>query len=300
MIYALLTAVCWSFGGFSSSRLARTFGALAGNGLRLLLSTGVLLLICLLGGFSLSVPARNWFLLSGFLHLTLGDLGLYAVYRRLGPRIGVLIVASLAPGVALLGDWLWLDSTLRGFQLALIGLILLMVILAVAPKERNHLDRKELQLGIAAGVFAALMQGLSASVSGIAYSQPGPDPSAWSAAFYRVLAGAAGVGVWILLRQLFGKNPLARPRELLPHMRVAGHPLLWLGLSTLMGPVVGIMFLMKAFSTTPSGLVQAIIAVLPVFMIPVAWVFDGTVPSRRSVVCGAAAVALTAWLMMSS
>lgn len=300
MIFALLTSICWSFSGFGSSRVAREWGAASGNGLRLLLSTLVLLGICLVKEVPLLLPGAHWFALAGFCHLCLADIGLFAVYRRLGPRIGVLMVSSLAPATALLGEWLLLGTTLSPGQLIVIAMILTLVILAVAPRERNHLSFKELKIGIFAGIFAALLQGSSAVVNRYAYTQLPEDLSVspWSASLLRVAAGAAGVAIWILYLQLWGKKPLHRPQELLPHKKIQGHPVIWMLISVSLGPVLGVMFLMRAFETTPSGLVQAIISTLPVFMIPLAWLLDGNRPSLRSVICGCGAVGLTFQLMV--
>ncbi len=298
MIFALLTAICWSFAGFSSSRISRAYGTAVGNGLRLFFSTIVLLLICVFSGISLWLPGQPWFMLAGVIHLTLGDIGLFAVYRRLGPRIGVLMVSSLAPATALLGEWVLLGTTLKLQQLFMIGVILALVIFAVAPRERSHLSRRELKIGILAGFFAAVMQGLSAVVSRYAYSLSDIAISPWSAAFSRVSTATLGVGCWILFLQLKGHNPLRKPEELVPHKKIAGHPAIWMTVSVGLGPVLGITCLMKALETTPSGLVQAVISTLPVFMIPVAWILDGNVPSRRSVLAGCGAVGMTAWLIM--
>jgi drug/metabolite transporter (DMT)-like permease len=155
-----------------------------------------------------------------------------------------------------------------------------------------------LRAGIAFGLLAAVGQGVGAAVNRVAFDRLGEvEVTFWLPVLYPVSAGAAGVWLWILFRKLMGGHPLERPRELLPDKRVAGHPLLWLAVSTLLGPVVGMWFLMRAFNAAPSGLVQATLSTLPVFMMPVAWLFDGTVPSRRSVAAGMVAVALTALLV---
>ncbi|MDF3130364.1 DMT family transporter [Kiritimatiellaeota bacterium B1221] len=298
MIFALLTAICWSFAGFASSRLARAYGTAVGNGLRLLFSTVVLLFICLLSGIRLWLPGQQWFALAGILHLTLGDIGLFAAYRRLGPRIGVLMVTSLAPATALLGEWILLGTTLKAAQLLIISCILILVIFAVAPKERNHLSRHELHIGILAGIFAAAMQGLSAVITRYGYTLTPIEISPWSTAFSRVAAATLGMGCWTLILRIRNPNALHRPAELVPHKKVAGHPALWMTLSVCLGPVIGVACLMKAFETTSSGLVQAIIATLPVFMIPVAWLLDGNIPSRRSVFAGCGAVGMAIGLIM--
>jgi hypothetical protein len=47
-------------------------------------------------------------------------------------------------------------------------------------------------------------------------------------------------------------------------------------------------------------LVQATLATLPVFMMPVAWWLDGNAPSKRSATAGLVAVALTFLLIRIS
>jgi drug/metabolite transporter (DMT)-like permease len=239
-------------------------------------------------------------MLAGFAHLCLGDIATFTAYRRLGPRIGVLMVCSISPPVALFGEWLVLGTTVHYTQLICSAAILLMVALAVAPMECRHLSASELKTGIFAGVFSAICQGSSAVLNRIAFDQIGGTIPPWVTAFYRVTAGALGVGAYLLVLHLSGRQPFLRPAELIPHKKIQGHPLGWMTLSILLGPVLGMIFIMRAFETTPAGLVQATLATLPVFMIPIAWVFDGNTPSKRSVAAGTCAVGLTAGLILMS
>ncbi|MDA3874885.1 MAG: EamA family transporter, partial [Kiritimatiellae bacterium] len=225
-------------------------------------------------------------------------IGLFAAYRRVGPRIGVLMVCSISPPIALVGEWMVLGTTIALTQLLCAGAILLMVTLAVAPRERRHLSRSELKIGIFAGVFSAVCQGGSAVLNRIAFDGIGETIPPWIPACYRVSAGAHGVGGYLLILHLCGRSPFRRPDELIPDKKVGGHPLGWMTISVLFGPVLGMIFLMRAFESAPAGLVQATLATLPVFMIPVAWIFDGNVPSKRSVAAGTCAVALTAVLIL--
>jgi len=299
MFFALLTAWCWSLGGFASSRIARFFGSAPANAYRLALATLGLGLIVLVTGASFGLQTWKTFMLAGFLHLCLGDVALFACYRRLGPRLGVLMVCSLAPPTALIAEWSLQGTRISGEHLFLAGGILCMVIFAVAPRERRHLSPQELKLGLGAGLLAGGAQGVAAAVNRVAFSGLETVPSPWTAAFYRVGAGAFGVAVWLLWKQVRGAQPFHRPPQLFSDQKISGHPYFWLGLSTLMGPMVGMMFLMRAFEAAPAVLVQSTLATLPVFMIPVAWLLDGTVPSKRSLIAGTAAVGLTVTLVMS-
>lgn len=298
MMNALITALCWALGGFGSSRISRHFGSAPANGLRLAGASAVLLGIGWMVAGTLALPAWEWFALAGALHLAVGDVGLFAAYRRLGPRIGVLMVCSLAPPTALLVEWAALGDLPGRWQLLCALGILVAVALAVAPRERAHLSAREIRVGVCCGLLAAVGQGAGAAVNRVAFDRlGGVEVTFWLPVLYRVGAGAAGVWLWILVRGLLGHRPLQRPSELIPHKRVGGHPLVWLAISILLGPVIGMWFLMRAFASAPAGLVQATLSTLPVFMMPVAWVFDGAVPSRRSVVAGVVAVALTAVLV---
>lgn len=299
MIYAIYTSLCWAFSAFGSSRISRHFGSAYANGIRLASASVILLAVSLGVSGSLVLPGTGWFALSGILHLAVGDLGLFVAYRRLGPRIAVLMIGSFAPLTALVLEWWTLGNVPEAEQL-LCGLgILIAVGTAVAPKERVHLSPRELKLGLLGGTIAAVGQGAGAAVSRIAFDQLGDvQVSFWLPVFYRVSAAAGGVWVWILLQLVLGHKPFTPPVELIPDKKVEGHPLIWLAVSTLMGPVIGMWFLMRAFDSTASSLVQAALATLPIFMMPVAWVFDGTVPSRRSMVAGLVAVCLTATLVM--
>lgn len=300
MIFAFFTALLWSVAGFSSSRISRVFGAARANAMRLTGATLVLVLLAGLTGNLLWIPGANLFLLSGILHLAIGDLGLFAVYRRLGPRIGALAVSCLAPFVALLVEWARLGTVIPVHQLILAALVLASVVLAVAPRERKHLSPRELRLGILAGLVATIGQGSSGAVTRMGYAEladAGMSIGPWMPALLRCGAGAAGMLLYVFVqsRRRRGAGPV---KDLLPHRRIQGHPAVWLAASTLLGPVAGVLMVMKAYETTPAALVHAVLALLPVLMIPVAWFFDGNAPSRRSIVCGILAVALVVRMIL--
>ncbi len=301
MHFAIFTAILWSFAGFASSRLSRLYGAAQANLLRLFCAT-ILLTLLALGLNVFALPAGAWlFALSGFLHLAVGDVGLFAVYRRLGPRIGVLAVSCLAPPTALVVEWLVLGTVVLWSQLLLAAGVLVCVAFAVAPRERMHLSAFELRRGIVAGIIATLGQGSSAAVSRMGYAEvaaAGQQVGPYMPTLLRCASGCAGVFLWLLWRKTRGEAIRGKQTDMLPHRRIGGHPLAWLGVSTLLGPVIGVLFLMKALETTPSVLVQATLSTLPIFMIPVAWFFDGNAPSRRSLLSGFLAIVLVILMIL--
>lgn len=298
MIFALLTALCWSISGFASSRNSRRYGAATANILRLSIASLILFCICSFRSVDLQMEGALWFMLAGISHLCIGDMGLFGAFRRIGPRLGVLMVGTLAPPIALLSEWILLGTEPEAVQLFCAAGVILLVAIAIAPRERAHLQPKELIIGLLLGVVGAVGQGVSASLQRFGYSLTEnlhSDP--WQVTFLRVGTGTVAVFIWLVCLQIFGKEPLKRPPQLIPHERIKGHPALWIGISSVMGPIIGMLFVITALRTTPSGLVQAGISTMPVFMIPVAWVLDGNTPSIRSVLAGIAAVALTATLI---
>jgi len=305
MVFAFLTTVLWSFAGFGSSRIARHYGSAPANGLRLLCATALLTgWVLLLQGNLRLPPGAGYFALSGILHLAVGDVALFAVYRRLGPRIGVLAVSSLAPMVAMCVEWGLLGTAIPGMKQVLGLGVLVSVVLAVAPRDRGHLSAFELRRGALAALLATVGQGASAAVTRMGYAEARAagmvDLGPWMPTLLRCAAGGAGVLVYLAVGALRGKAVFSKPADLLHARRIEGHPLFWLGVSTLLGPVLGVMTLMKALEAHPAGLVQAVLSTLPVMMLPLAWYFDGTVPSRRSMGLGFLAVVLAMLMALPS
>jgi len=304
MLFAFLTTFLWSFAGFGSSRIARHYGSAPANGLRLICATVLLTgLVLLLQGHLHLPPGAGCFALSGLLHLAVGDVALFAVYRRLGPRIGVLAVSSLAPMVAMLVERAVLGTAILPVKQFLALGVLLSVVLAVAPRERKHLSAFELKRGVLAALLATVGQGASAAVTRMGYAEVTAagisDLNPWMPTLLRCAAGAAGVLLYLACGAALGKAVFARPADLLQPRRIVGHPLVWLAVSTLLGPMLGVMTLMKALEHHPAGLVQAVLSTLPVMILPLAWFFDGNVPSRRSLLLGCLAVALAVGLSVT-
>jgi drug/metabolite transporter (DMT)-like permease len=86
MIFALLTAICWSISGFASSRISRRYGAAKANILRLSIATLILAVICFSRSSTFRVSGGFWFMLAGISHLCIGFLATLRVCGRSGGR----------------------------------------------------------------------------------------------------------------------------------------------------------------------------------------------------------------------
>lgn len=287
MIFAVLTLLLWTGASYSSSRAARLAGSLRANRWRLLIAAVPLLLLGPVWSSEPWLAGLGWFIASGVLHLGIGDMGLFAAYRRLGPRLSLLVCLCLTPPLAGLIEWWWLGSRPQLVEALLALVVVAAVAVALAPRERLRIAPGDWWPGIAAALLAAGGQALGAVVTrkGFALS---PDAGAMETAFWRVFAGAMVLMVVaILWRRRDGHVSVDQRRPLT----------FWLILSVSLGPLVGIPCYQMALSQSPAALVQAVLAALPIMMIPVAWYLDGDRPSLRSLLGGMVAVSATAAMM---
>jgi len=147
MLFALLTVVLWSGAGYASARCARNWGSGRANRYRLSLAAVVLVAVCVARDAIPLVTPIWWYLLGGVLHLGLGDLALFGCYRLIGPRLGVLVVATLAVPMALVSEWLILGTMPPWPALLLVVGIIAGVLIAFAPTERLRLGNRSVRLG---------------------------------------------------------------------------------------------------------------------------------------------------------
>lgn len=282
MIFAVLTLMLWTGAAYSSSRVARLIGSLRGNRARLVLALLPLLGISLLWGTGPGIAAWQWFAVGGLLHLGLGDICLFAAYRRLGPRLALLVCVCLIAPMAGVMEWLWLAER-PGWLPSLLGLLVIAaVVFALAPSERRQLPQGAWWPGIIAAVLAAVGQAAGAVVTRQGY-QINPDAAAVDAAWWRVLGGA----VVLCLVVAAWRPPAAADLQ----QRRCRPWLLW---SVALGPCLGMPAYQAALAVSPAALVQAVLAALPLTVIPLAWWLDGDRPGWRSLVGGVVAVAATA------
>ncbi len=228
------------------------------------------------------------FVFSGFIGFGLGDLALYEALPRLGTRLTLLLAQCLAAPVGALVEWLWLGTTLSVAQ-SIAGLVILAgIAVALAPGNHFHLDRKNLFGGAIFGVLAAIGQGGGAVLSRKAFQladHAGQSIDGGTAAYQRILGGIGVAAVYFLWARGRGRQGAAGGRV----EWSKAWP--WVLVNTLGGPVLGVGCYQWALSTTPSGIVLPIVAMLPLAVIPFAWRFEGDRPGIRSVIGGIIAVA---------
>lgn len=220
-----------------------------------------------------------------------GDIVMFMGYVRIGARITILLTLCTAPLWSAVGEKVWMGIGLRPYEIAASGVILLGVTLAILSRDPG---RKGGQGNYWAGVVFALIggagQGLGAVVSRKAYAvaqEQGVPLEGFSAAAQRVVSGWLGAFLMLtLLRSLMGG------REFLNFSNTPWKKVWpWLLASTFCGPVVGVTCFQWALATTPSAIVNTLVATTPIAMIPLAMLINKDRPGILSVLGALIAVA---------
>ncbi|MHC5067315.1 MAG: EamA family transporter [Planctomycetota bacterium] len=297
-----MTLGLWSVSTYCSSRSARILGSSRANILRLGLSCLVLTLIVAVAGYQLWCPGVSWHVLAGVAHLGMGDALLLSAYRHIGPRLAVLVCLCVAVPLALLFEWLALGQVPPLSAMLCALAIVVAVAMAVAPRDRHRLGRRAVTIGVVLALVAAACQAggaVSTRYAEMLDQQGGVALAPLAKAGMRVAGGVlVALVLWALRARVRvgpGAYDHASTKALAQHQRLLWP---WVLASGLIGPVFGVGALQAALATTPAAVVQAVICLLPVTMVPIAWACDGDRPTLRFFVGAALAVVATAALAM--
>ncbi|GAB4489732.1 MAG: DMT family transporter [Anaerolineales bacterium] len=264
---ALFTSFCWTMSAVGFSNATLRLGSQVTNRLRVGLALAALIVInAFLYGkpipFDAGLDRWGWLTLSGLVGLALGDAFLFACYRFLGPRLGLLLL-SLAPVFGTVIAWLVFDETLTMLQMAGVTLTLGGIGWVVfARREATGQGQRDWQRGVLFGVLAALGQaaGLVLSKQGM-----GGDFSPFAATLIRMLAAVASLWSLAALQGQAGNTIRA--------VRADMQGLKWAIFGAFWGPVLGISASLLAVQHTSVGVASTIMALPPVFMLPISHFF---------------------------
>jgi drug/metabolite transporter (DMT)-like permease len=272
-IAALGTAMCYSVSSIFFTYAGRKFGPLVGNRLRLVVA------ILLLGithwiAFGTPIPRNagieRWFWLgiSGIVGLAISDLFLFQTYITLGPRLGLLFL-SLSPAIASLLAWLILGETLSigtilGIMLTLTG------IAWVAMESSNHRNPSQgisgqiVQhmnwKGILSGTIAATGQAL-----GVVLAKNGLKDNFPALSGNVIRMTVAFVALWLVT--IFQGQVLSTIQQ-------ANHEhsgMMYILGGAIFGPLIGVSLSLFAIQNTNIGIASTIIALPPVFLLPIGY-----------------------------
>ncbi|MEW6469949.1 MAG: DMT family transporter [Bacteroidota bacterium] len=278
---AFCTTLCWSLGIFPFTEAARRLGPNSVNHFRILLAALFLSIACLVflpygtsAFFSRALEGHwLWFGLSGIVGLALGDYFGFTAFAILGTRIGS-IFTTLSPAAALLLGYFLVNE-----QINLIGILGIFITItgviwvSVSKSQTAHLKdhgHGSIRKGVVFAIASALCQGFGVVLAnkGFVYKINGEDLPALHATWLRMVTAAGGMYLFTILRGRLQDTirPVLQNKNKGNWMAVAG---------TLLGPVVGVSFSMYAIALLKDkpSVAQTIFSLVPVFVLPLAWLF---------------------------
>jgi drug/metabolite transporter (DMT)-like permease len=290
---ALATSIAWSGTSVLFTRATQQVGSIIVNRIRVVLGLAFLMLLNLafygyLLPFNAGTDRWVWFALSGAIGYALGDVFLFQSFLCMGTQRGMLMM-SLAPLMSAGLAWVFFGETLTGIQMLGVLITLAGIAWVILRQNRNGPSQvcSPLQgvlfgLGAAAGQavgYVLSKQGLVGNFSPIAGNS------------IRMLA--AVIVLWVLA------SFQGQARETIDSMRERPKVFGWLTMAAFTGPVLGATLSLYALQYTQVGIASTLIALPPVFLLPVGWLvfkekFDwGAVLGTFIAICGVALLFLT-------
>lgn len=278
-IFAIVTTLCWGIGIFPFTEATKRIGAVPVNTYRLLFALIIITLSLLIGFnftfsqiiFSPTSMQYFWLVSSGIIGFTLGDFFGFSSFVKLGPRLASLYT-TLAPGFALFFGYLLLNESLNAIGILGIGITVAGVIwLTCSKKENNHSKNSGYTLdkiGVFFGICSAFCQGLGLTLSkkGFLEITNGHDLNAIHANWIRILGAFSAAFLFSLITGNF-------LRHASPVFTNKKNGIKFILLGTLFGPVLGVSFSLLAITHLKVAVAQTIFALLPVFVMPLNYLF---------------------------
>lgn len=299
MLPAFLTVALWSLSVVSASRAAAAFGGAFANRWRLVVAIAMLSVLVCAAGTMPRGEAFLWLLASGAVGLGIGDLAMYRGYEVVGPRLIALLTQCLAAPVAGIVEWAWLGTAPRPMQVMWIAVTLIGVGLALGPRSLPAVGPARLRRGLVMGVLSACglaFAGVLTRRAGMAADGSGQAlhgiAGGIGAAFARNLGGAvaAFAAGWVVA---------ARSSTVPAVHGAARHGWWWLVATATCGPAVGVLCYQWALLGSPAATVQAVLALVPVAVMPLAWLSEGDRPGAAAWAGATVAVAGSVGIALS-
>jgi drug/metabolite transporter (DMT)-like permease len=270
---ALLTAICYSISSIFFTFAGRKFGPLVSNRLRLVIAIlllGIIHWIVYGSPLPLTAGADRWFWLgiSGIVGLAIGDLFLFQAYISLGPRLGLLFL-SLSPALASILAWLILGESLNGGNI--LGITLTLTGITWVVLESNNKGKSARGANVTAaqtmnwkGVLAGMIAG-TGQAFGVVLAKIGlkNNFSALSGTVIRMTA--AFLALWLVT---------IIQRQVISTFRQANYQrsgMLFVLGGAIFGPLVGVSLSLFAIQNTSIGIASTIIALPPIFLLPIGY-----------------------------
>jgi drug/metabolite transporter (DMT)-like permease len=267
-IAALATSAFFTTGSVLFTLASRHVGPLALNRTRLAAAWIFLAMsLWILTGslFPRQAGWYEWLWLggSGIIGLALGDLFLFEGYRTIGPRLTMLMM-SLSPILTTLLAWIIFSEVLSFEKLIGIGITIggvVVVVLERRNQDRGRLDEENLGRGLAAGLGAAACQSI-----GLILARQGLSESFSPLAGNFIRMSSAAAVMWI--------SSILSGQMLWTIQTLRNHPRAFLFslLGAFVAPFLGVSLSLFAIQATEIGVASTLMALPPVFLMPVSFI----------------------------
>jgi drug/metabolite transporter (DMT)-like permease len=236
------------------------------NRLRLVLGL-VLLSLCHLILFGRILPTNVtnfhlfWFGISGIIGFTIGDSLLFKSFVLIGARIGMLVM-SLVPIFGTIIAWLFLHEILSLTDILAIIIIIAGISWVILERKNDEHERGQYFTGVLCGIGAAVCQAL-----GLILSKMGLENNFSALAGNIIRIFFASIAIWIFA--LFGgklSSTIKKLKDKKGTLAMCG--------GAFFGPFIGVWFSLVAVQYTYVGIASTLMALPPIFLIPLShWVF---------------------------
>lgn len=261
---ALATALCWTGSATFFTFGSRRVGSVVVNRARLVIAAGLLAAThwLVLGSPLPAAEPRRWFWLglSGIVGLVIGDAFLFQAYVWIGARLTMLMM-SLVPILSALLAWASLGERLHPQQWAGIALTvtgLAWVAAQPGTSANGPVPRLDYRRGLLFGLGAAAGQalGMILAKEGLTGAFP-----ALSGNVMRMTTAAGAIWAVTLLQGQAGQTVRA----------LRDKPSAWWPITagSVAGPFVGVWLSLIAIQSTEVGVASTLMALPPVFLLPV-------------------------------
>jgi drug/metabolite transporter (DMT)-like permease len=279
MLAALLTTLLFATSAVCGYRTARQVGGVEANFWRITLATIFLTAWAFTFGAGFS-GAPGWFILSGLFGIGLGDSAYFQALPRLGSRRTVLLTQCLTAPFAAFIEFLWLGTKLNVAEILCVAVILCGVAIALKPDDHLKITSRDWKIGIIASVFAALGGALGAVIIRKGYAaiqETGLTVDAGTTGYQRVLGGILIPTIALLVfkwRSARAHGPAFAGDTLQVSRDKWARFWPWVLANALAGQTLGVTCMQWALQTTQAGIVAAIIATTPIFLLPMTRLVD--------------------------
>ncbi|MDR3459181.1 MAG: DMT family transporter [Verrucomicrobiae bacterium] len=302
MFAALLTTLLFATSAICGYRTSKQIGGIEANFWRITLATIFLTIWAFTFGAGFA-GAPGWFMLSGFFGIGVGDTAYFQSLPRLGSQRTVLLCQCFTAPFAALIEWLALGTKLNLPEILCVVVILAGVAIALAPGDHLKISRRDWQVGILACVISAIGGAIGAVLIRKAFQVAAADgfhPDAGTTGYQRVLGGIL-IPLIALVVVKWRTAPAPGPafaEETLQVTRAKWRRLWpWLLANALAGQTLGVTCMQWALKSTPAGMVTAVIATSPLFLLPMARIVEkekiGVRPLIGAVVAVTGVIGLT-------